>query len=309
MQRRGQSGQPTKVRRGGPKARKAPTAHSSIEQSTEQFDRLKRERDEALEQLAATSQVLRIISSSSGDLESVFHAILDNATRICRANFGVLWRQFDDGTAQIFSSLGIPSAFAEYLQRGPHRPGPLSPLNRIAKTRQRLHIADYRADECYLEHDPLAVAGVELGGIRTLLGLPMLKASKLVGVIAISRQEVLMFTDRQIELAENFAAQAVIAIENARLLNELHQRTTDLSESLEQQTATSEVLQVISSSGSELQPVFDTLLEYATRLCAAKFGTLFLCEGDAFRLTAMHNPPPAFAEARRREPVFPPFPG
>src|SRR3974377_244745 len=93
MQRRGQSGQPTKVRRGGPKARKAPTAHSSIEQSTEQFDRLKRERDEALEQLAATSQVLRIISSSSGDLESVFHAILDNATRICRANFGVLWRR------------------------------------------------------------------------------------------------------------------------------------------------------------------------------------------------------------------------
>ena len=102
MQRRGQSGQPTKVRRGGPKARKAPTAHSSIEQSTEQFDHLKRERDEALEQLAATSEVLRIISSSSGDLESVFHAILDNATRICRANFGVLWRRFDDSTTQIF---------------------------------------------------------------------------------------------------------------------------------------------------------------------------------------------------------------
>src|SRR3974390_2026010 len=313
MQRRGKGGLPTKVRGGGRKPRKAPTAHAAIEQSTEQFDHLKRERDEALEQLAATSEVLRIISSSSGDLESVFHAILDNATRICRANFGVLWRRFDDGTAQIFSSLGIPSAFAEYLQRGPHRPGPLSPLNRIAKTRQRLHIADYRADECYLEHDPLAVAGVELGGIRTLLGLPMLKASKLVGVIAIYRQEVLLFTDRQIELAENFAAQAVIAIENARLLNELHQRTTDLSESLEQQTATSEVLQVISSSGSELQPVFDTLLEYATRLCAAKFGTLFLCEGDcegdSFRVTAMHNPPPAFAEARWREPLIRPHPG
>ena len=142
MQRRGQSGQPTKVRRGGPKARKASISHVSPSDLHEELHQRTRERDEALEQLAATSQVLRIISSSSGDLESVFHAILDNATRICRANFGVLWRRFDDGTAQIFSSLGIPSAFAEYLQRGPHLPGPLSPLNRIAKTRQRLHIAD-----------------------------------------------------------------------------------------------------------------------------------------------------------------------
>src|SRR5262249_47782962 len=161
------------------------------------------------------------------------------------------------------------------------RPGPGTAFARIAATRQFVHIADIAAEQLYAERDPLRVAGVEVLGIRTLVVVPMLKGTELIGGIAIFRQEVWPFTDKQIELVQNFANQAVIAIENARLLNELR-------ESLEQQTATSEVLRVISSSPGELEPVFQAMLENATRVCASKFGTMYLKEGNAFRTVAMH---------------------
>jgi GAF domain-containing protein len=156
----------------------------------------------------------------------------------------------------------------------------------------------------------ILVNAIELAGMRTSLCIPMLKGDRLIGVFTVSREEVRSFTDKQIALVQNFATQAVIAIENARLLNELRQRTddlskrtTDLTEALEQQTATSEVLGVISSSPGELKPVFQAMLENAVRICDAKFGLLFLSEGDAFRAVALHDAPTAYAEARRREPV------
>ena len=285
----------TLTRRAEPKAARRNSVAAGKETNVA---RLTRELKEAREQQTGTFKVLQVISSSPGELEPVFHAILENATRICGAKFGVLWRRFDDGTARIFASLSVPSAFAEFLQRGAHRPGPFSPINRVAKTCQRVHIADFRVDQAYLTHDPLAVAGVELGGQRTLLVVPMLKENKLVGMIAIYRQEVRPFTDKQIELVENFAAQAVIAIENARLLNELR-------ESLQQQTATADVLKVISSSPGELTPVFESMLENAVRICEASFGNLLLYENDAFRHVALYNAPQAWAVEQQRDPIAP----
>ena len=151
--------------------------------------------------------------------------------------------------------------------------------------------------------DPAAVAAIELGGVRTILAVPMLRENELIGSFTVYRQEVRSFTDKQIALVTNFAAQAVIAIENARLLNELRQRTTDLTEALEQQTATSEVLQIISSSPGELEPVFAAMLGSATRICEAKFGNLFLHEGETFRAVAWHGEP-TYVESWRREPLI-----
>ena len=275
MQRRGGSGQPVKGQSAiRPKARNAPTAQVSTPDLQEQLDRRTRERDEALEQQRATSEVLRVISSSPGELEPVFRAVLENATRICEAKFGTLHLQEGDVLRPV-ATHNAPPAYIEARMRDPLlRPPPDAPLGRVAITKQVVHIADIKTTRSYIERHPFLLA-VDLAGYRTVLAVPMLKESELIGAIVIFRQEVRPFSDKQIELVQNFAAQAVIAIENARLLNE--QR-----ESLEQQTATSEVLQVISSSPGELEPVFQAMLENATRICGAKFGTLYRYDGKAF---------------------------
>ena len=221
-----------------------------------------RERDEALEREKATAEVLRVISNSLGDLQSVFQAMLANALRICEAKFGVLFR-YDGDAFNPAALLGVPPAYEEFQRRrGPFRPDNGAPLDRLLRTKELVQTADEFAE-------PTPGPASRFGGARSLLAVPMRKENELIGAFVIYRTEVRPFTDKQIALVQNFAAQAVIAIENTRLLNELR-------ESLQQQTATSEVLQVISSSPGALEPVFTAILNNATRICGAEFANLFL---------------------------------
>src|SRR3974390_1814834 len=297
MQRRGQSGQPTKVRRGEPKARKALTARASTADLQEQVATLAHELKEAREGQIATSEVLQAISSSSGDLDPVFKAILENATRICDAKFGMLVLT-ESEKFRMAAMHGVPPAWVEKRTREPlFTPGPSNNLVLATQSKKTQHVADLRLHRSYTEREPAAVALADIAGSRRVFVVPMSREKQFVGAIVIYRLEVRPFSDKQIELVMNFAAQAVIAIENTRLLNE--QR-----ESLERQTATSEVLRVISSSPGELGPVFQTILASATRICEARFGLLHLYEGDAFRTVALHNVPQALADFLRQRGSF-----
>jgi GAF domain-containing protein len=291
----------TLKRRNAPKtARRSSSLAASKETNVA---RLARERDEALEQLAATSEMLQVISRSPGELEPVFEAMLANAARICEARFAILYLHDGNAFRAVAATHDAPPAYVESRKRDPAiRPAPDAPLGRVASTKQIVHIADLSKLQSYIEHHPFVVAAVELGGFRTALGVPLLKDNELVGSMNIFRQEVRPFTDKQIELVRNFAAQAVIAIENTRLLSELR-------ESLQQQTATADVLKVISSSPGELEPVFQAMLENATRICDAKFGLLLRFDGQAFQFAAEVGTPPALAEFVRDRGSFQPIAG
>jgi GAF domain-containing protein len=241
--------------------------------------RLVNELRESLQQQMATSEVLGVISSSPGELEPVFRTMLEKATHICESKFANLLL-YEGGAFRVVATFGAEEAWAEFRQREPLiRVTGNDPLKRLVSTRRLQHIADTRHEQAYIAREPGFVPLVELAGARTLLIVPMLKEGELVGSIGIYRQEVRPFTDKQIELVENFAKQAVIAIENTRLLSELKQ-------SLEQQTATAEVLRVISSSPGELVPVFNSMLENAMRICSAGLGALYRYNGNAFSIAA-----------------------
>jgi GAF domain-containing protein len=264
-----------------------------------------RELSEALEQQTATSEVLKVISSSPGELQPVFEAMLENAVELCGAKFGNLWLREGDAF-RICAMHGAPPAYAEYLRRTPVvKPLPGHAIGRVASTKEVAHIADVRLEPAYAENSPVQLGTVDLAGARTVVAVPLLKDEDLIGAVVIYRQEVRPFTDKQIELVQNFAAQAVIAIENTRLLNELRQRTDDLSESLEQQTATSNVLEVISRSAFDLQPVFETVVESAVRVCGADKAFIFRFDGELLRMAAAFNTPPEFQEWVAQNPIRP----
>jgi class 3 adenylate cyclase/putative methionine-R-sulfoxide reductase with GAF domain len=254
--------------------------NSSAAGQKKKIARLTRELEEARKQQTATSEVLKVISSSSGKLEPVFGAILENATQICQARFGTL-HLYDGDVFRRVALHNPPPKFA--MRRGEViRPHPKGGLGTVARTKQVAYIDDVRTSQPYLEGNQHVVEFADRTGARTAIAVPMLKDNELIGAIAIFRQEVRPFSDKQIELVKNFAAQAVIAIESTRLLNELRQ-------SLEQQTATSEVLRVISSSPTDLRPVFETIAHNSVVLCGATYGVVFRFDGEMISFVAHHN--------------------
>ena len=263
-------------------------AASLVDDQKAKIEALARELAEAREQQAATSDVLDIINRSTFQLQPVLDAIVQTAGRLCQAEYAVVFR-LQDGLYRPAAANNAKTAFVKYLTDHPIAPGRGTLIGRTALERQVVHLPDCLADPEYT-----ARGYQRVGKHRSMLGVPLLRDGAPIGAIGLMRNIVKPFTDKQIELVQNFAAQAVVAIENARLLTELRQRTGDLSEALEQQTATSEVLQVISSSPGDLVPVFNSILANARRICDAKFAHLMLYDGELFHPSAMEGAPPAF---------------
>ena len=266
--------------------------------------RLLNELHESLQQQTATSDVLKVISRSTFDLQAVLGTLVESAGRLCQAeNVQIFLR--DGEVYRLAAHNGFSPEYQEFVKQHPIAPGRGTLVARTALTAATVHLPDALADPEYTWHE-----GRRLGGYRTMLGVPLLREGSCIGVMAMTRAEVLPFTPKQIELVTTFADQAVIAIENVRLFDEVQARTEELSEALEQQTATSEVLQVISRSPGDLQPVFESILENAIRICGANFGVLNLHHNGAMRVGAMHNVPAAFAEfLEARRDGYEPMPG
>src|SRR5262245_50034340 len=304
MQRRGESGQKSQ-RAARSKVRKAPTAHASNADLEKQLDQRTRERDEALHQQAATAEILRLISSSPADPQPVFDAIVQSGLKLFPG-------------AAIFIALpdGDKLRAAAFAEADPVRAKAWARRWPVPLTRDYMHGVAF-LDRKTLDIPDGRKAAPELAagaknflpsGYRAVTVMPLMRGRTAIGTLSVVRLAPVKLSDRQVAALRTYADQAVIAIENTRLLNELRHRTDDLSESLEQQTATSEILKVISGTPGELEPVFQAILENATRICEAKFGVLFRTEANGLRCVAMHGAPKAYAEERRRNPVIRPDP-
>jgi signal transduction histidine kinase len=266
--------------------------------------RLLTELREALAQQTATADVLKVISSSPGAVEPVFAKLLENATRLCDAHYGNMWLNEADAFLSVAFYGTLPSTYIQRLGVGAVMPpDPLLPAARAASTKQPFQFADIRQSHQYHDGHQLTVFAVDQGGILAVLAVPMLKENEVIGVIVIYSTEARPFTEKQIELVKNFAAQAVIAIENARLLNELRQRTDDLTESLEQQTATADLLGTISRSKFELQPILQSVVDTAARLCLAEAAGIFRLEGNVYRFAAGYSLHPDYLERERQNSI------
>jgi signal transduction histidine kinase len=262
--------------------------------------RLLNELRESLQQQTATADVLKVISRSTFDLQTVLNTLVESASVLCEADMAAIVRPTPEGLRHV-ASYGYSPEYQQYMERTPVPLGRGSVSGRTVLEGRAIHIHDILADPEFK-----FIESVKIGGGRTYLGVPLLREGTPIGVIVLQRKTVRPFTDKQIELVTTFADQAVIAIENVRLFDEVQARTRELSEALEQQTATAEVLKVISTSPGELEPVFQTMLANAVRICEAKFGSLYLYDGDRFHVGALHNAPPAWAEFRRRAVFYPP---
>ena len=307
MKRRSRAGgEPAKPRRRKtvkPKRRNAPNTvgrrGSSAPRKEAEVARLTRELKESLAQQTATAEILSAISRSKFELQPILQSVVDTAARLCRAEQAVIFR-LEGGIYRFAAGHSVDPTYLEIERQTPISPGPGTLVGRAAMSRQVVRIDDAWTDPLYEKKED-----ARLGRHRSMMGVPLMREGEPVGVIGLSRSRVDPFAEREIELVMTFADQAAIAIENVRLFEAEQQRTRELSELLEQQTATSEVLQVISSSPGDLQPVFATMLENAARICGANFGNIYRWDGDALHLIATHNTPPALAEARRRSPTRP----